>query len=191
MPSLGVEAIWTEYGDRLRNFLRGKLANSQDVEDVLQEVLIKTHKKLHTLRDSDKLAPWLFQIARHAAIDHYRQEKPSSSINVEFLEDQTQENPDDVADFSACILPLVNALPPESGELLRRIDLEGQSQKNYAHEHGIPYTTLKSRLQKARAALRSQARRCCELTLDTSGQVLDFQAKPNACRTCPPDPTKT
>ena len=64
--------LWREYRDQLRQFLLSRVRNPADVDDLLQEILIKTYRHLNTVKDPDKLPAWLFQIARNLLIDYYR-----------------------------------------------------------------------------------------------------------------------
>ena len=83
-----------------------------------------------------------------------------------------------------CLEPFIDALPKESAALLTAIDLEGQSQKAYAEEHGISYSTLKSRVRKSRSQLRTLFESCCQLELDSRGNVYDCDAKAGQCDNC-------
>ena len=57
--------LWQEYGNQLRVFLRSRVKNPADVDDLLQEILIKTYQHLNTVKDSEKFLSWLFQVARN------------------------------------------------------------------------------------------------------------------------------
>ena len=64
--------LWQEYIDRLRRFLLSRVNNRADVDDLLQEILIKTYQHLNTIEKPEKLSAWLFQVARNTLIDYYR-----------------------------------------------------------------------------------------------------------------------
>lgn len=80
--------------------------------------------------------------------------------------------------------PFISALPPAKARLLTVVDLEGQSQKDYAAQNGISYSTLKSRVQSARDDLRGLFDDCCNLTLDARGSVAEVQPKSGRCKNC-------
>ena len=52
--TMNIEQIWNDYGNLLRRFLLSKVNNPEDAEDLLQDILIKTHKKLGSLKDPKK-----------------------------------------------------------------------------------------------------------------------------------------
>jgi RNA polymerase sigma-70 factor (ECF subfamily) len=67
------QKLWQQYKDPLQQFLRSRVKNSADVDDLLQEVLIKAYHHLHTIKETEKVISWLFQIARNTVIDYYRE----------------------------------------------------------------------------------------------------------------------
>ena len=180
---MNLENIWEEYSTGLRSFLYSRVSNDADVEDLLQEVLIKTHQNLDTVSSSEKIKPWLFQLTNNTIIDFYRKKgsaKDVSAASLWYAED------DDVVEqaLAQCVEPFIRALPKKSADLLLAIDIEGQSQKDYAETAGISYSTLKSRVQRGRAKLRTLFDDCCSLTLDKHGNVVEFQAKAGGCDSC-------
>ena len=74
---MSIEEIWREYRTGLQAFLQSRMANAADVEDVLQEVLIKSHAGLAQLKSEKSIKAWIFQIARNAIVDHYRRSERS------------------------------------------------------------------------------------------------------------------
>ena len=69
------EKIWQEYHARLRAFVKRRISDDCAADDVLQEVFLKMHVSLNSLKDEAKLQSWLYQIARNAVVDHYRSQK--------------------------------------------------------------------------------------------------------------------
>ncbi|MGB0834703.1 MAG: RNA polymerase sigma factor SigZ [Psychrobium sp.] len=178
---MNLQQLWQEYQSALRSFLLLKVANGADVEDILQEVLIKTHHNLGEVHHQSKIKPWLFQIANNAVIDFYR--KRGSKKQRENDVTWYDEDVSDVIDsFTACLEPFIKQLPEQQRQLLMAIELEGISQKNYAEQNGISYSTLKSRVKKAREMLKKQFDDCCHFEFDKNGNVIDYQRKGASCR---------
>ncbi|TDF42198.1 RNA polymerase sigma factor SigZ [Alteromonadaceae bacterium M269] len=180
---MNIESIWQEYKTNLKAFLHSKVSNSSDVEDLLQEILLKTHLSLHTLKSTSKIKSWLFTIANNVVIDFYRGKRLQYDSNIEDL--WQQEDGEDIHQlFAQCIQPFVNALSDDSATLLTQIDLNGVSQKQYAAMQGIKYSTLKSKVQKARNELRTLFESCCELEIDTQGNIYDYTPRSRNCNFC-------
>ncbi len=178
-----LEDVWSAYRSQLKAFLHSKVSNSADVEDLLQEILIKTHNSLGSLQKGDSIQPWLFQIANRTTIDFYREKGRTKELEAEELWFGKREG-NVKADLVPCIEPFLKALPDDIAHLLRAIDLEGQSQKAYAQELGLSYTTLKSRVKKGRTALRGLFEGCCHYSLDQHGSLIDFDQKSKKCKKC-------
>lgn len=174
-----LEAIWKEYRSSLKAFLHSKISNAADVDDLLQEILIKTHQNLAKIRAEESIKSWLFQIANYTIIDFYRRNKTFTELNQEEAVSETvwlkAQERDIKQELSACIEPFIQALDERDAALLTAIDINGESQRQYAESLGISYSTLKSRVQKARTQLRSLFDNCCQMELDTQGNLMEYE----------------
>ena len=70
-----IEALWNQYSRRLGTFIRGRVEDDAEAEDILQEVFIRIHRNLCCQADRDKPESWIYQIARNLIIDHYRKRR--------------------------------------------------------------------------------------------------------------------
>ncbi|MCL1126250.1 hypothetical protein [Shewanella surugensis] len=82
------------------------------------------------------------------------------------------------------IEPFVRVLSGDHARLLTAIELNGMSQKDYATANGIPYSTLKSRVKKARGELRQVFDDCCHMRLDKQGNLIDYDVKDDKHESC-------
>ncbi len=182
---LSTEDVWTGYRANLQSLLRSKVANDSDAEDLLQEILIKTHANLHTVKDEGSLRSWLMKIANRAIIDFYRANRTATeelSEQGQWWDEHAVEADEGLA---KCVRPFIQALPQDAAELLDAIDLQGRSQKEYAQSLDISYSTLKTRVQRARRDLRGVMTRCCTLSIDGRGKVIDFESRSSGpCKVC-------
>ena len=180
---MNAETVIAEYQSSLRAFLLSRMRNESDVDDVLQEALTKTFQNLHTLQSKEKIKPWLFQIARNAMMDRYRGEKRDASVSADYL---WYDEPDETTEhaFEGCVEPFLSALPAEAGDLLRAVELQGVSQKEYAEKLGISYSTLKSRVQASRKQFRQLFDQCCDIAFAADGSILDYKKKSPGCDNC-------
>ncbi|CED57540.1 RNA polymerase, sigma 70 factor [Aliivibrio wodanis] len=179
-----LEVIWSEYQSSLKAFLRSKVSNPEDVEDLLQEILIKTHRNLTTISDNQKVKSWLFQIANNTIIDFYRQNKKRTELTEDDLWFDEQNEEQIVKELSRCLLPFIKQLPDEDAELLSLIEIEGISQKEYAEKNGLKYSTLKSRVKKSREKLHGLFTTCCDFSIDSQGNLIEYKSKSDKCDRC-------
>ena len=71
MEALDIRA-WTEISTELRSFVLRKVKDRDVANDIVQDVFIKVQSKISQLRETDKIAGWIFQITRHAITDYFR-----------------------------------------------------------------------------------------------------------------------
>ncbi len=183
---MDIEQIWNDYGNLLRRFLLSKVNNPEDAEDLLQEILIKTHKNMGSLKDPKKFKAWLFQIARNTLIDYYR--KPSKTLSAqsipelaEIIEDSAGAQEIMRLELSQCIKPFIDNLPKNYGEAVEAIDLQGISQKDLAQELGLSHSAIKSRVQRGRQKLSELFRECCTYEVDVRGNIISYEGKSECC----------
>ena len=180
---ISVEAIWQQYQASLTGFLHKNVSNPDDVEDLLQDILLKSFQNLHRVHDIKKVKSWLFQIANNTIIDFYRKRARNNQLDEQELWYSAHDK-SILQQLSLCVVPFINALPKPEAELLTAIEINGISQKAYASQHGIKYSTLKSRVQKSRQMLFELYSNCCHLSLDKQGNVIEFIEKKNRCKKC-------
>ena len=185
MTAIKLDLVWNDYRMGIKNFLHSKVSSPADVDDLLQEIMLKTHKSLDSLRSAQSIKAWLFQLAQRSLIDFYRKKGKSQSVEFQdLLREGESEHNDAESELANCVLPFIQNLADEYRDLLIAIDIEGQSQKDYAKEQGLAYSTLKSRVKKARAELRKSFESCCEFAFDAHGKIIDYTTKENSDKTC-------
>lgn len=180
---VNVEKIWSEYQSSLKGFLHNNVSDPDDIDDLLQDILIKSYQNLSKVHDSKKVKSWLFQIAKNTIIDFYRKKNKQPDITDKELWYHDSE-PEVNQQLSMCIVPFINELAKEDAELLTAIEIEGLSQKQYAQKLGVNYSTLKSRVQKSRTKLYDLYNECCTFSIDKQGNIIDYQSKKDRCSGC-------
>ncbi len=174
------EAIWQTFGGRLHRYIRSHVVEAADADDILQDVFLKIHLNLDTLRDDGRLLSWLYQITRHAITDYYRRQQPFDEI-PETLP-SAEEAEDDLTPQLACGLDeMVTALPEKYREALHLSEFQGLPQQTVAARLGISLSGAKSRIQRARDLLKGQLLLCCHIELDRLGKVIDYAPYRTCC----------
>jgi RNA polymerase sigma-70 factor (ECF subfamily) len=181
---------WSDVAERLRPFVARRVPASE-IDDVVQDVLVHMHRGLPSVREDDRFAAWMFQIARNAITDAGRKRARTpvaEGVEPESIPAQAS-SPDDDRDaamaLSGCVSVFVAQLPSPYREAITLVELEGKTAKEAAEMVGISISGMKSRVQRGRAQLRELLESCCEIALDARGKVTDFTPRPQpSCKTC-------
>ncbi|GAB3219173.1 sigma-70 family RNA polymerase sigma factor [Glycomyces halotolerans] len=163
----------------LHRFLSRRLNDPRDADDLLQEVFLRAVRKPPA---GDGRA-WLFAVARNVLTDHYRRprrESPSAEIPETPAEGPERRNPV-TARAARCAAGLLESLPGDQAEALRRVDMGASTQRLAAQDLGISVSGMKSRVQRGRAALRRLLQACCPTRTDARGGVLSMQPCERVC----------
>lgn len=185
------QKIWQQVHDGLRAFVSKRVANAADVEDILQEVFLRMHRKLGSLKDPRRVVSWLFQITRHAIIDHYRtparrREMPaglssdldaghqaSAASVVEAAEDSGRLR----TELAGCLRPMVDRLSADYRQAVTLVELDGLTQQAAAKRLGLSVSGMKSRVQRGRRQLKGMLEACCEIQFDGRRGVSDYRVR--------------
>lgn len=180
-----INNIWKEYHDQLLDFIRKKVKDHSDADDILQEVFIKILAKIDTLKDSDKLKSWLYQITRNTIIDHYREREKEKKIDTSFtvFEEEQDENSSMKA-AEGWIGLYINDLPNNYREAVTLSELNGLSIAEIAKTMKISYTNARARVHRGRLALKKNLTDCCTFHVDVYGNIIDYHANPPVCKKC-------
>jgi len=181
---MDIEKILKEYSSQLRNFLSSRMKNKSDVDDVLQEVLIKTFRHFKKIKEPDKIKSWLYKTARTTLIDYYRKSDKYTSTEIRDIEDEQEHSEDVKMELSKCLKPFFKNLPEDYRKPLEAVELQNISQKELAQKMGISYSGLKSRVQRGRQMLYQQYKDCCEYEVDVRGGVVSFKSNAGGCKAC-------
>jgi RNA polymerase sigma-70 factor (ECF subfamily) len=176
-----LESLWEQYCCRLKAFIQSRVANEDDVEDLLQEVFIRIHTHLCCLRDLSKLESWIYQIARNAIIDHYRSRRPGIELSESIPSEDEIDADDPEAVLALSLTSMVDELPAPYRDALLLTEYQGLNQRQMADRLGISFSGAKSRVQRARRMLRDMLLACCHFELDRRGTIIDYYARCCCC----------
>ena len=140
------------HGD-LSRFVRRRVQDSQEAEDIVQEVLLLIHRARHTFDPARRFEPWMYTIARNVSIDHERQRSTRRKREV-----LTAESPEIHASAAMCEAPLTAALerlPESQRRAFSMLKIEGLSVKKAAQRAGVTPGALRVRAHRAYRSVRA------------------------------------
>jgi RNA polymerase sigma factor (sigma-70 family) len=159
---------------RLRNFIRRRVPDPRDAEDILQEVFYELVEANRLLMPIDHLTGWLFRVARNRITDLFRKKQPESfsdtvvtreegdepaQLQIEDLLPSPDAGPEALYVRSVVLDELelaLDELPEEQRDVFVAHELEGRSFKDMATETGVSVNTLLSRKRYAVLHLRER-----------------------------------
>ena len=178
------ENIWLDYHARLRAFILSRISDSSASDEILQEVFLKMHTGLASLKDETKLKSWLYRITRNAMIDYFRAHRSTAEL-PDMLEQPETDSGEKVAqELSQCLQPMIQKLPESCREAIILSELKGFSQKDVARMQGISLSGTKSRVQRGRARLKETLADCCRLEFDRGGRLSGYEPEGGSCDEC-------
>ena len=149
-----VDELLARYQPHIYRFGLRMCGDEESAREVVQETLLAAFRNLSTFRGDASLSTWLFQIARSFCIKERRGVKPSAPL-TDCADDAP---PPDVRaharEIGEALARAIAELPAEQRDVLLLRDVEGLSAAEAARTVGIEIRALKSRLHRARIALR-------------------------------------
>lgn len=158
---------------RLRSFIRKRVADEGEVEDVLQDVFYELALAFRLAQPIEQIGAWMFRVARNRIADLFRKRRPAALPNAATgirddelprLEDLLPEpgaGPEEIYARGVLIEELeaaLDELPAEQREVFLAHEIEGRSFKEMAAESGVSVNTLLSRKHYAVLHLRRRLR---------------------------------
>ena len=184
MAMVTTEHLWHELHDRLLRFIRGRVPDAGNAEDILQDVFLTIHARIDTLRDGDRLDSWVWRIVRNAIADHYRTRRPVTDLPEDLVapEVAAEDDADDAAKrLAPWVRAMIDGLPEPYREALLLTEFAGLSQQALADRVGISLSGAKSRVQRGREKLKLLLLDCCHVELDRRGGIIDYQPRRDCC----------
>jgi RNA polymerase sigma factor (sigma-70 family) len=158
---------------RLRSFIRRRVPDTRDAEDILQDVFYELVEANRLLMPIDHVTGWLFRVARNRITDLFRKKRPEPFAHAGAGEDDELLQLDDLlpspeagpeALYARSVLLeelecAIDELPEEQREVFVAHELQGRSFRAMAAETGVSVNTLLSRKHYAVRRLRERLQR--------------------------------
>ena len=169
--------LFAQYESRVINIAYGMLSDRDDAYDAAQEVFIKVYKNISSFKENSSLSTWIYRITSNMCNDFLRKRMRSAttiSIHAESDDDRGIELcdqsplPEEYAEHNEtqrAVRQAISELSPEYREIITLYDVEDMSYENIAEVLNCPVGTVKSRLNRARNALKKKLSESMELFL--------------------------
>lgn len=158
-----------QYQNKIINIAFGMLSDTEDAMDASQEVFINVYKSIHTFKENSSFSTWIYRICANVCKDflrrRMRQAKTVSIYSAGEDEDDIMEIPDssmspeqtsEQKELQREIRRAMDSLTAEHKTVLVMCDIEGMSYEQMADVLNLPIGTVRSRINRARQALRKK-----------------------------------
>lgn len=162
-----LEKTWHEFADQLRAFIRRRMADDAEAEDVLQDVFLKLLRQPGKAPSPEKLPGWLFRVARNAIIDRHRTRKTKVPVSDSLPGEEAERR--ELDGLCGAFHRMIHSLPEPYREAIVLAEIDGMSQVALAKRLGISVSGAKSRVQRGRVMLRQLLLECCRFEFDQRG----------------------
>ena len=149
------ERIYIEFKDKVARYVRGKIGNEHDSEDVVSDVFVKVFNGLSDFDENKaSLSTWIFTITRNAVIDYFRASKRLCELPEElYSEDDTEQNIIN-AEMLERLADALERLNERERDIIVLHYYSGRTLKDIAEAMGISYSYIKLLHGGALKALR-------------------------------------
>ena len=175
------DKTWLEVRARLTDYVRTRV-NEEAVDDLVHDILLSILQNQAKFLEAENPVAWMYTVAKNKIIDHYRkkgrqlEQADTDGISAEVVD--CHDMPDCVdINFASWLEPLTLQLEETYRDALLEVDFKQTAQVSLARELGIPLSTLKSRVQRARLQLKSKLLACCSFEVDRFGKPIDYKRK--------------
>jgi RNA polymerase sigma factor (sigma-70 family) len=153
-----IEVLYDRYATAILRYCRSLLRSTQEAEDVQQEVFVTALSALRNGAGPDSFRPWLYRVAHNACISHMRAKRPTLvAVDGELVASATTEPASEEREELRQLLDDLSALPEvQRGALLLR-EMDGFSYEQVGEVLGLPVTTVRSTIFRARSTLQGLA----------------------------------
>lgn len=159
-------ALFSRYQTQVINIAYGMLSDREDACDAAQEVFVKVYKSIGSFNEQSSFTTWLYRITANTCSDFLRKRQRGGNVvsisgfteeNKEFdIEDESAsvEEGIELSERQAAVRKAISELKEEHRLIITMCDLEGMSYDQISEILKIPPGTVKSRINRARAALK-------------------------------------
>lgn len=154
-----VQEVWLRVHDGLQACITKRVANQTEIDDIVQEVFLRMHRKLDSLKDPRRIVSWVFQITRQVIGDQHRSPKRGLEVpaglagdidlahSTSALSTFSEASGQLGTELASCLPPMIEQLSSEYRETVTLVELEGLTQNTAAQRLSLSVSGMKSRVQ--------------------------------------------
>ncbi|HJT81264.1 MAG TPA: sigma-70 family RNA polymerase sigma factor [Chthoniobacterales bacterium] len=163
---------------RLRSYFARRIRDSNTVEDLTQETLLKALRARDNLRDFHRIETWIYRIAHCTAVDFYRRKRPVCEVSDHLPGEHSAAGRDVRQILAASARCYLGTLPPAYRVPVELAEYEGLPHGEVARRLGLTLSATKARVRRGKIMVRGLMEAQCEFQYDVLGNVISYQLRP-------------
>jgi RNA polymerase sigma-70 factor (ECF subfamily) len=173
------DKLWEEFNEKLLYYIKSRVSNSHDAEDILQIVFIKIFNSIDKLENKDAIKSWIYKITRNSIIDFYKKNHPLTVSPESFfdLKDEIDYEDNMNEDISTCIRKMIFTLPEKYHKVYDMYENKEMKHKEIAEALDISVSASKVRLKRSKEMFKEKLINCCDFETDRFGNIIDYKQK--------------
>jgi RNA polymerase sigma-70 factor, ECF subfamily len=173
--------IYLRMHGQIRRFVASRIPDPEQAEDLVHDVFLQVHDRIGSLRNSEKLDAWIYQITRNRIADHYRRQSRKADPEMPDYLARPEKRDELMKQLEPDLRDMIQQLPARYRDVLLLTELEDLPHRVVAGRLQISVSAVKSRVLRGRAMLKEQLMKCCHFEFDREGRVMDYEPR----RFCP------
>lgn len=160
--------LFTKYQTQVINIAYGMLSNQEDAYDAAQEVFVRVYKSIESFKEQSSFTTWLYRITTNICSDILRKRQKNSNVmsihqviddkkDIDIKDDApTPEENMELSERQRAVREAISELREEYRVVITLCDIEGMNYDYISRVLNIPSGTVKSRINRARNALKKK-----------------------------------
>ncbi|MDR3699169.1 MAG: RNA polymerase sigma factor [Candidatus Sulfopaludibacter sp.] len=149
-------ALIQRLSPQLHRFFAVQVVSRTSADDLLQETWLRIHEVRHTYRSGEPMLPWLYAIARHIRVDHYRKAGRTSAREQSLDETREMPAPRAAPATKLTIEEMLAPLPDSQREVVQLLKISGMSLEEVARATSSSVGSVKQKAFRAYEKLRER-----------------------------------
>src|SRR5690606_32503332 len=150
--------IWETYRNDLKNYIRKRVFDENDADDIMQSVLIKITSYCETKNDVKYIKAWIYRITQNMIIDFYKKSKRTTYTELEHIYLPVLKDFDE--NIYIWLHAFIDNLPTEYSVPLRLSDIDGKPHKKIAEQLRLIFPSTSARIQRERNKIIEELDEC-------------------------------
>ena len=159
--------IWKKHHTEIYFFILKKVKDEEATREIIQNVFLKIHQNIASLKDIAKVRAWVFAIVRNEIANHYN----LASTTIPLANHEFSPNNDSYQGF-CCFDRFVTNLPEPYKEVVELVYLQGMTQIQVAEVLNISLANVKARIRRAKSLLIHNFNTCCKFEINKDGKLV-------------------